>query len=744
MKKLKPALSVLGSVSMAMTLASPTLADVKQPNPESTVEMFKEDANTKPEDKNFMYGSDGKVGRLITEKIDMTNNDWDKDGISNDLESNGYKIEFNPQTGKKEAKAWDPEKDKEKPKFISNPMNANTDGDPFDDMYEVEQYENSSETNFNPIVANMPNLQIGVNRIEIIPIATITDNNGGLISRGWEKSVATQHSFNIGASGEGGAEGSAAGPVPSGKASLNVGYGYSKTTTETESYTNNFDWSTATTVDTAKAAKVRVHLEYKNVGTAGAENVSPHFNIRLGNKIINTVKATQDRYKANYLSTTKGGRNTTEVVIDSLEGQADANIFLSLDELKAVEHGELLSVEVLPTSTMGVSFEKDGDYMSAGDSGRIEARVNAATEQLETDIGNIPKFKIYTPKDKTLADKQVLSYNEVLKHIDIDTNKVKHIVNKAKSNNRISVVSDKKLSDLKTGKDERGYLHKDDVHGAFENIKQPTVVESSYDDKAQKIRTSILPGLFGLSNEIDATYVSRVYTKRKGLYATSGEQKKVKLVKRQNGYTYESSENIHPVNSGIDASEPVILEINDAQNLAPKIKTDSVLKYNKKFEDYVADTSGEYVVEGTPYNISGSDYSGFSVYWGNYKGHNRWEYLSSSNGKVNIIIERVGQPKPGQPIKKDEEVFIKFQNSWHSGYSYLKLQDSYIHLDQKQNASTFKFSSNTDAFRDQKEWKIKSGGNTLRMEYLDGYIKYNNSKDESFNWRESWQLSKAK
>ncbi|WP_304364748.1 binary toxin-like calcium binding domain-containing protein, partial [Bacillus toyonensis] len=424
MKKLKPALSVLGGVSMALTLASPTLADVKQPNPESTVEMFKEDANAKKEDKNFLYGSDGKMGRLITEKVDMTNDDWDKDGISNDLESTGYKIEFNPQTGKKEAKAWDPEKDKEKPKFISNPMNANTDGDSFGDMYEVEQYEDGSETNFNPIVANMPNLQIGVNRIEIIPIATITDNNGGSISRGWEKSVSAQHSFNVGYTQNTGAGVGAEGPSVSGGQSVNLGYGYSKTTTETESYTNNFDWSTATTVDTAKAAKVRVHLEYKNVGTAGAENVSPHFNIRLGNKIINTVKATQDRYKANYLSTAKGGRNTTEVVIDSLEGQADANIFLSLDELKAVEHGELLSVEVLPTSTMGVFIEKDGEYMSAGDSGRIEARVNAATEQLETDIGNIPKFKIYTPKDKTLVDKQVLSYNEVLKHIDIDTNKV--------------------------------------------------------------------------------------------------------------------------------------------------------------------------------------------------------------------------------------------------------------------------------------------------------------------------------
>lgn len=42
------------------------------------------------------------------------------------------------------------------------------------------------------------------------------------------KSVSTQHSFNVGLSGSGGVEGSAAGPVPSGSVSANVGYGYSK------------------------------------------------------------------------------------------------------------------------------------------------------------------------------------------------------------------------------------------------------------------------------------------------------------------------------------------------------------------------------------------------------------------------------------------------------------------------------------------------------------------------------------
>ena len=731
MKKLKPTLSVVGSLTMALTLASPALAETSLPTEGSKVEVFKEDANAK-EGKNPVYDTNDKIGKLMKENIDVQNNDWDNDGISNDLEKNGYKIEFNRKTGKNEALAWDPEKDKGKLKFISNPMSANSDGDPFTDMYEVENYNNNSDTDFNPIVANIPNLQIGLKRIEVIPIATITDNNGGSISRGWEKSVATQHSFNVGLTGTGGVEGSAAGPVPSGSVSVNVGYGYSKTTTETESYTNNFDWSTATTVDTAKAAKVRVHLEYKNVGTSSAENVSPHFNIRLGNKIINTVKATQDRYKANYLSTEKGGRNKTEVVIDSLEGQADVNIFLSLDELKAVEQGELLAIEVLPTSTMDVSIEKDGEFMNLGDSGKYESRVNATTEELETDIGNKPKFRVYTPKGSR-GEYPALSYNEVFKHVNIDTNKVNNIVSKYTRNNSIEVVSSSNAASYGTTlenykNNENVGLYTNNKHGAFENLQPPKLEESSYDPITKKIRATISPGLFGAKNEISASYETR-----------QGSTQKVTLVRSGNGHIYESRENV-PFGEFLPSNK-VTFEVQDSQNKLPTNKISTVVKYNAEFNNYVVDNSGEFVVEGASYTIADNNADKYKRYWGSHHASNKWEYLQSelsSSEKVNLVIERVGQPKPGQPIKKDEEVLIKFANPIYSDYVYLKLQDGYIHLDQKRNASTFKFNSAFDGPTYYTLFKIQSNGNYIQREYDNNYMKYGTG-----NGNNIWNLTRA-
>lgn len=705
-KKLKPAFAVLSSVAMALTLGSPALAEVQQPSPESKIEKFNENANVKEE--KAVLGTDGKKGQISTEKIEVQNNDWDNDGIPNDLETKGYKIEFNYQTGKNEVNAWDPEKDKGKLKFITNPMSANSDGDPFSDAYEVQYFGSDSDTDFNPMVANMPNLQIGINRIGVTPIKEITDSKGGSINKGWEKSVSTQHSFNVGLTVGGGVEGSAAGPVPKADASLNVGYGYSKTDTETESYSNNFDWSTATTVDTAKAAKVSLQLEYKNVGTASAENVSPHFNIRLGDKIINTVKATQDRYKAQHLSTEKGGRNKTEVLIDSLEGQADVNIYLTLDELKAVEQGALLSVEVLPTSTMDVSIEQDGDFKNLGDAGKYEARVNASTALLETDIGNKPKFRVYAPEG--LGSDNV-TFNEVFKHINVDSKKTNEFVYRYGEDQVI--VAKENLEHVKEAGLTKGFKG-----GIFEKLQPPTLSYSAYDPIKEKLYAAVVPGLFGASNEITATFEKK----------NSNSTQQVTLVK--NGNIYESKETVSL--NQFDPSKEVTFEINDAQKKLPTQKTSTVVKYNKEFDNLLVDNKGEFIVEGKEYylkttanlpngvneewraaqifqNISGK-YVHFSLKGNNWDGLRLGPKKQAIHGPdieaTSVIIERKGQSKPGEPIRKDEEVFLKFTNSTHGGYQYLNVGNGYDYswLDQERNRSTIKL----EKLPDENSFYLKS------------------------------------
>ncbi|WP_035436201.1 binary toxin-like calcium binding domain-containing protein [Bacillus sp. UNC322MFChir4.1] len=714
-KKLKPAFAVLSSVAMALTLASPALAETK-PEQDGKVETFKEDKNLK-DGQNIIYGDSGKKGIMIKEEP-QENNDWDDDGIPNELEEKGFKIVFNEKTGKNEAQLYDLEKDFGKKRFITNPRSANSDGDPFTDSYEVEHYDSDSDVDFNPMIANVPNLQIAVKRIDITPVASITDSNGESRTKTWEKSLSVQHSFNVGLAGEGGVEGSAAGPVPSGKGSLNVGYGYSNTKTETESISNSFDWSTATTVDSSKAANVRLHLEYKNTGTASAGDVSPHFNIRLGNKIINTVKATQDRYKANLLTTAKGGNNKTEILMDSVEGQADVKISLTLDELKAVEQGAPLSIEVLPTSTMNVYTMKDGQFVNLGDWSHFASNVNASTTLIETNLGSIPKFRVYTPKtskEKPANVNHNLSLDEFFKHSGIDS--YVWSVN--------AVVNGQLNKNLERFGPNRTLLERGKNLGFFDNrVLSPTLSYSSYDYSKKKIYASVIPGIFNLSEEIFVTVRNK-----------KGESQKVKLVRNKNSNVYESKEN-EPVDLAVNKKSlgetSVKFELNDVQNNKTEVSVPLVSNksYLEAIDKLVVDNSGEPILEGKQYYLKTNVNirEGVQENWhigldqainGRYvhfSPQSSWDRLrlgpiqKAIHGDdiqaTPVMIERKGQPKPGQPFKKDEEVFLKFTNSSYSGYQYLNIGNGYDYswLDTENNRSSIKL----DKLPDQKSFYLKS------------------------------------
>lgn len=155
MKKLKPILGAVSSLTMALTITAPALAETK-PEQDGKVETFKEDTNLK-EGQNIIYGDSGKKGVMIIEEP-QENNDWDEDGIPNDVEEKGFKIVFNEKTGKNEAQLYDLVQDFGKKRFITNPKSANSDGDPFTDSYEVEHYDSDSDIDFNPMIANVPNL----------------------------------------------------------------------------------------------------------------------------------------------------------------------------------------------------------------------------------------------------------------------------------------------------------------------------------------------------------------------------------------------------------------------------------------------------------------------------------------------------------------------------------------------------------------------------------------------------------
>ncbi len=244
---------------------------------------------------------------------------------------------------------------------------------------------------------------------------------------------------------------------------------------------------------------------------------------------------------------------------------------------------------------------------------------------------------------------------------------------------------------------------------------------------------AVVPGLFGASNEISVSFENK----------NSKQTQQVTLVRK--GNVYESKEAVSL--NDFNPSQKVTFEINDAQKKLPTQKISTVVTYNKEYENYLTHRfSDELIVEGTPYTLR---LSGNPVL--SYKGNDKWQYLASGGNytqPVNVIIERKGRPKPGQPIKAGEELHIKVQNSAYSGYEYLKLQDKYIHFDQKQNASTFKFNhAHSPGYLDyQREWHLQSDGNKLGFSTYDaGYISYGNDRQTyGGRFEDKWSLVKAK
>ncbi|EJR29944.1 hypothetical protein [Bacillus mycoides] len=58
---------------------------------------------------------------------------------------------------------------------------------------------------------------------------------------------------------------------------------------------------------------------------------------------------------------------------------------------------------------------------------------------------------------------------------------------------------------------------------------------------------------------------------------------------------------------------------------------------------------------------------------------NKWDELRFGpiQQKTPVMIERQGKSRPGEPLKKDQKVFLKFTNSSHSGYQYLNIGNGY-------------------------------------------------------------------
>jgi hypothetical protein len=262
--------------------------------------------------------------------------DLDEDGIADTLEVNGFI--FSVTAG---LQPWDG--DESKRHFITDPLRWSTDGDPYSDYTEatgVNMHGGVPYPESHPIVAARPVIRMELLSYDVIEIGEITDTEGGNEEDSFTNTTSSQH--EVGGSVTVGVEAKLS-PFELASASVEVTASYSHTWSTTKSSTSTIgrNWSRARSTNPSTAARLKLRVFMENIGSAPAFDVQPEFNLRIGEKLIATIKPAFTQNQLN------PGARSDEIIIERYDdGNGSRDITVTLDELKALQNGAPLSLVV--------------------------------------------------------------------------------------------------------------------------------------------------------------------------------------------------------------------------------------------------------------------------------------------------------------------------------------------------------------------------------------------------------------
>ncbi|MCB9059476.1 MAG: T9SS type A sorting domain-containing protein [Calditrichae bacterium] len=328
--------------------------------------------------KVMLKGFDGSVMQL-----DAASDD-DGDGIDNALEVNGFT--YSILDG---LQPWDG--DTSKVYYVTDPLRWSTDGDPYSDFMEVTGINMPaaiSAPENHPLVAARPIISIKMSDYDVIPLATITNTSGGEQSNQFTTEVS--NSDEVGASVTVEAE---LNPfkLVGGSATAS----YSHTWTKTESNTSSFgtNWSNTRSTQPDQAARLKLRIYMENMGGATALDVSPTINLKVGKKTIATFVPSQ---VANILtppgtSDNRFPKNGT-IVVEKDDNNND--IIITLDELKSIQMGTPLSLEVVQVDAKVVRWNStDQDWNSDIEWASFESEINPVSVEVLAELGNGESYR---------------------------------------------------------------------------------------------------------------------------------------------------------------------------------------------------------------------------------------------------------------------------------------------------------------------------------------------------------------
>ncbi|MCR6850436.1 binary toxin-like calcium binding domain-containing protein [Bacillus sp. IBL03825] len=346
-----------------------------------------------PKQNLFESNTNNKVQkRSLKASEDDEYTDTDDDSIYDSWEENGYTVQ------QKMAVKWDESmKDKGYKKYVSNPYESHTVGDPYTDFEKAsgDMDRGVKAEARNPLVAAYPVVGVGMEKMIISEFNEVTKEKG--------ESVSTETSNSNTEENTSGIEASVGFDGLSINGQVTTSFSHTSSNTTTVENSSEKDWSEAIGMNKGESAALNANVRYYNTGTAPIYDAQPTTNLILGTDTLHTIRVRQNQI-ANTLAPGKSypEKGLGPIALDQLDDEG-TNIFMNYDQLRKIQNGEKLKLETMQTS--GLYGIKDVDGSIKKDSSQewapVITQIENSSANLILNIGNETLERRVAAKDYT-------------------------------------------------------------------------------------------------------------------------------------------------------------------------------------------------------------------------------------------------------------------------------------------------------------------------------------------------------
>ncbi|MCU5087011.1 PA14 domain-containing protein [Bacillus cereus] len=296
--------------------------------------------------------------------------DTDDDSIPDIWEIEGYTIK------RQMAVKWDDSlAELGYKKYVSNPYEKHTAGDPYTDYQKAANRMDSAndKSTRNPLVAAYPKIGVVMDNLTISKNNDITQTTGGDTSTSFTKGTSNSKTNET----SNGIDNTVSASVstnffPFGGISLDTSYSYTNTFNESNSSTSTIDesntessgenWAQSIGINTAQSAFLGPRVRYINTGTAPVYQLQPDISIGIGKNHTLTSGIVDEKYKANVLNPGQvfPKKNSLPILANKHEGMP---ISIDYNELLELEKNKEIRLD---------STQFDGIVSATGDPGSME------------------------------------------------------------------------------------------------------------------------------------------------------------------------------------------------------------------------------------------------------------------------------------------------------------------------------------------------------------------------------------